>query len=575
MRRKQVAMKKRIGYGIADFKAIQNENYYFTDKTMFLPEIEDAGRHLMFLRPRRFGKSLWCSILQCYYDVIYKAEFDKIFKGTWIHQHRTTEANSYYCLKFDFSRVQGRDIEQRFAFYVRETILAFVHNHVLTISFATTDPIDMLNQLFTYMQGKKLKLYIIIDEYDNFANNLFWTDKTSYRNIVSAENAFFKQFFAVIKGGTSETDAPVKRLFITGVTPMTMYDVTSGFNIGKNISLDSTFNNMVGFTDSELQEIFNYYEIELTTERQALLSEWYNNYRFAKASELTVYNTDMILYFIDHFLSTGQPPDNLIDINVRSDYRKLQYLVYTNHKLNGNFELLKDLIGGHTVSIDNIVQDFSAFDLSKRDNFKSLLFYQGLVTIKDAQLKISMQIPNETIKRIDIDYLRGALEMENIFVLSTDALAQKLKKFALDGNIEVFKFLAAEINRNTGIRDSIYGEQNIKSMLIAYLSLTSYMVAKSEYELNKGFADIYLKPLNPYVKYVGLVEVKYFPRTKHGNSYKPSKSEIEAKIDEATQQLEKYANDAEISWWTTDKGKKLQQVILIFHGWELLKCVVV
>jgi hypothetical protein len=569
-------MKKKIGYGIADFKAIQNDNYYFADKTMFIPALENAGRHLMFLRPRRFGKSLWCAILEAYYDLYFQPEFDAIFKGTWIYENRTAEASSYYCLRFDFSMVQTKNIEKEFLFYTKISIDCFVEMRKLKIKFVSDNPLNMLKELFVYFQKNNLNLYIIIDEYDNFANNLFLKNKSSYRDIVSDENAFFKQFFAIIKGGTSSNNAPVKRLFITGVTPMTMYDVTSGFNIGKNISLNPEFSAMTGFTETEVKEIFNYYEIELTAECYSLIREWYNNYRFSRHSNITVYNTDMILYFIDNFLSTGRPPDDLIDINVRSDYRKLQYLIYTNHKLNGNFELLKELIGGHTIFIDNIVQDFSAFDLTKAENFKSLLFYQGLVSIKAVGIDITMQIPNETIKRIDIDYLCGALEMEQVFELNTDALTQKLKQFALTGNIEVFGFLAAEIKRNTGIRDYIHSEQCIKAMFLAYLSLTSYFVAKSEYELNKGFADIYLKPLNPYVEYVGLVEVKYFTRsTKGRRTKKPTVAAINTKVVEATAQLEQYATDAEITHWTTGKGKKLQKTVLVFYGWELLKCVAV
>ena len=214
--------------------------------------------------------------------------------------------------------------------------------------------------------------------------------------------------------------------------------------------------------------------------------------------------------------------------------------------------------------------------MSKIENFKSLLFYQGLVSVKSADIDIRMQIPNETIKRIDIDYLLGALEVEQIFELKTDNLAQHLKNFALTGKLEVFEFLASEIKRNTGIRDYIYSEQCVKSMFLAYLSLTSYFVVKSELKLNKGFADIYLKPLNPYVKYVGLVEVKYFNRsTKGKRTKKPTVTEINAKVVEGYAQLKQYATDPEIIEWTTAKGKKLQKAVLVFYGWELIKYVAV
>jgi hypothetical protein len=282
----------------------------------------------------------------------------------------------------------------------------------------------------------------------------------------------------------------------------------------------------------------------------------------------------MILYYVKYIINEGQPPKELIDINVRSDYKKLRHLIYTNHKLNGNFELLKQLIGGHVITTDALVQDFSAFNLTKEENFKSLLFYQGLVTIKDAKLKLALQIPNETIKRIDIDFLKDSLEFEDVFTLKTAELSDLLAEFATTGSLEVFEYLAGEIKRNSAIRDYIYGEACIKSMYLAYLSLTPYFVIKSEAELNKGFADIFLKPLNPYVEYVGLVEVKYFPRNnKTGKkTAKPTTKQLNVAIKEATLQLEQYELDELVTTFI-DADKKLQKVILIFHGWELIKCM--
>ena len=280
----------------------------------------------------------------------------------------------------------------------------------------------------------------------------------------------------------------------------------------------------------------------------------------------------MILYYLSSVVKDDELPEDLIDVNVRSDYRKLQYLIYTEGRLNGNFERLKSLIAGETISVNTIAQDFSAFNLAKEENFTALLFYLGLITLKPSGLSCEFTVPNETIKRIDVEYLSGALEERNIFNLSTYELSNKLADFARTGDTEVFEFLACEIKRNTGIRDYIYGEACIKSMYLAYLSLSQYYVVKSENELNKGFADIFLKPLNPYVEYVGLVEIKYFPRknTKTGKGVqKPRKEQIEQTVKEAAEELKKYEKDELVTSFT-DKGKKLQKVVLVFHGWELI-----
>ncbi len=386
---------------------------------------------------------------------------------------------------------------------------SFVAKYKLDIQFEDKVPLSMLNKIFDYIQNNDLKLYLLIDEYDNFANKLLLNSQNEYLSIVSQKTASFKQLFTVLKAGASGNNAPIRRMFITGVTPMTMYDVTSGFNIGDNISLHKDFNNLVGLNSDELTDILIDFEIDKKV-NMSMLQEWYNNYRFNVKSE-AIYNTDMILYFINKFRSENELPKEMIDINVRSDYSKLKSIIYTNKKLNGNFSTLQNLIAGETISMSSLVQDFSALDLQKENNFKSFMFYLGLVTIKDRRFDLNLHIPNETVKRIDIDFLKEALEIENIFEINISQLEMEFKKFALNGDIEVFKYLASIIKESTGIRDYIYNEQTIKSIYLAYLSLTPYFIIKSEAEINKGFCDIFLKPLNPFVEYIVLFLMKIDP----------------------------------------------------------------
>jgi len=552
---------KKIPYGISDFYLIQTENYYFTDKTKFIEELENDGLYQMFLRPRRFGKSLFVAILDAYYNISYKNDFKKLFGDTYIGKKPTKEQGSYFILKFDFSIVSIEDVNDRFTHYIKSKLESFIKSYKLDIELES-HPKDTFNNILIYFQNNHTKkLYILIDEYDHFANRLLIQDKPNYKGIVTDKTAFFKEFFTMLKAGASGNNAPIKRMFITGVTPMTMYDVTSGFNIGRNLSTNYKFNDTVGFTQSELEEIFNHYDIPKHYLED--MKVWYNNYRFNQDIKHTIYNTDMILYFVKYYIDNHSIPDDMIDINVRSDYSRLRYLIYTNNKLNGNFETLQLLLSKNEMTTNSIVQDFSALNLKDSDNFKSLLFYLGLVTIKDKKLNITLQIPNETIKRIDIDFLKESLKLENIFSITSSKINDTLAKFATDGSLEVFKFLAKNIKEQSNIRDYIKGEHHIKAIYLAYLSLSNYYITKTEAELNKGFADLFLIPFNPYVKYLALVELKYIKR---GDKL----DILPTLIDDATTQLNTYEKDSMVLKHTK-KGLLLKKIILVFHGWELIK----
>ncbi len=554
---------KKIPYGLADFKYIKQEKFYFIDKTKFIEKLESLNEsYLIFLRPRRFGKSLFIAMLEAYYDKHYKNDFEMMFGDTYIGKSTTSLANQYHIMRFDFSGIDVNDVEESFRQYLLLRLNSFIDKYKLDIQ-TKNNPIILFNDIFEYFTKNKLELMILIDEYDNFANKLLLREKTEYLNLVSEKTASFKQFFTVLKTATSGNDSPLKRMFITGVTPMTMFDVTSGFNIGSNISLHPDLNDMVGFNEDELTEILEYYKLDVDKE---ILKEWYNNYTFSPLTEQKVFNTDMILYFINKYQISNDLPDEMIDINVRSDYSKLRNIVYTNKKLNGNFETLQMLIAGDSVSLPNLVQDFSALNLELDDNFKSLMFYLGLVTIKDRNLELNLKIPNETVKRIDIDFLRSTLAVEKFFQLRADKLNAVYKKFALEGSLEIFQYLALMIKENTGIRDYIYKEQSIKSMYMAYLSLSPYYIVKSELELNKGFADILIKPFNPYVEFVGLLEFKYIDRKDKADKKTVKKLKLEA-----IEQLNKYEKDVLVTQYT-NQGIGLKKVVLIFHGWEMLVC---
>jgi len=553
---------KKIPYGLSDFVAIQTENMYFVDKTKYIAKLEDAGNYLMFLRPRRFGKSLYLAILDAYYSIEYKDQFDILFKDTYIGANPTKEANSYYSLKFDFSSVSLEDVEYSFTNTVELKVNSFIKRYKLPIEIKKHPKETLKNIMDYFVEHQDKKLYILIDEYDHFANRLLLENFQGYKNTVSTKTAFYKEFFTILKSGAGGNHAPIKRMFITGVTPMIMSDVTSGFNIVENISINSNFNEMVGFNEQEVKELLTHYKVPLTL--MPLLKEWYNNYLFSKQAKNEVFNSDMVFYFVKQYKIVNQLPDNLIDDNVRANYSTLRNIIYTNKKLNGNFETLKTLIGGDSIKLREIKSDFGGLEFTNEDNFKSLLFYLGLVTIDKGGINTLLKIPNETIKRIDIEFLKDSLELEQAFNLNINTLGDLLEEFALKGDIEAFKYLANQIKNNTSLRDYINNEQTIKSMFLAYLSLISYYTIKSELELNKGFADIFVKPLNPYVKYFALIEFKFY-RKKDKTS-----NTIDNLIQKATEQLNKYEQD-ELVTEHIKNNKILVKLILIFEDYELVE----
>jgi len=341
---------------------------------------------------------------------------------------------------------------------------------------------------------------------------------------------------------------------------LALYDVTSGSNIGKNISLSEEFNDFVGITDDELLKIIEYYQLD--TQKEEILSrckEWYNNYKFNPDVQHTIYNSDMILYYIDHLIRTNKEPSQLIDINVRTDYTKLRYLVYTNKKLNGNFELLNNLILGKEVVTTTIKDNFSAFELTNEDNFKSFLFSLGLVTMEKNLFRLNLKIPNQTIKKLLSEFIDYAYKDFSEYSMKIETLNNHLSELAITKDLSVFHYLASVIKESSSIRDFIDGENLVKAYLLAYLNLNTFYEVHSEVESNKGYIDILLEPILDEVPYGAIIELKYIKRSEL--SSKNYQNILEEKITQAKKQLFQY-----------DKGERYIKIVLVFVGWELVYC---
>jgi hypothetical protein len=442
---------------------------------------------------------------------------------------------------------------------------------------------DKLQRIFYHAAEQQLKIYLLIDEYDNFTNTILTTDgQGAYHNLTHG-SGFFRYFFNLLKGATGGQIAGLTRLFITGVSPVTMDDVTSGFNIRTNISIDSQFNEMIGFTEAEVQTLLNAYQsygrLPLGVEASLQLMQiWYNNYRFGQRATASMYNSDMVLYFLLRTEADNGAPLRLIDENIRIDYTKLRHLMAIDQRLdrgapaqlNGNFSLLRTIIEeGETVS--PIHASFPLEQLLHRENFISLLYYFGLLSMAGAaDEEPLLRIPNRTVKDLMYGYIRSALEDVDVFKLDIWRLTGLLRDMAYRGDWRpFFDYLNEQIQQQASVRDHLHGEKVIQGFLIAYLNVTHNFLTWSEREMGGGFVDLYLEPFlarYPGVKYGYLIELEYISESQFNKrGFDQSLAREKA---EAEGQLRQYAQDARIA--QVAQQVTMKKLALIYKGWELV-----
>jgi hypothetical protein len=438
---------KRIPYGVSDYGVIRRENYYYVDKTPYLEKIQEAGRYLFFIRPRRFGKSLLLSMMEAYYDVLLKDRFAELFKGTWVFDNPTDEKGKYLVLTFNFSSVEptAGKLEASFINHVRGRVLLFLRKYSSSLDLLkdseseyfkknienSHSASDILSTIIDLFRDSQRKLYVFIDEYDNFANTILSTNGMSGYNSLTHGEGFFRSFFNVLKAGTSGMDAPITRLFFTGVSPITLDDVTSGYNIGKNISIDQTFNRLLGFTGEDVSDMIEYYKAagQIVHDPEFVLGimrRWYNNYKFSKESKTPLFNSDMVLYFFEEYFKVSRVPDELIDRNARMDYGKLRHLLVIDRKgkkeSNGNFSRLREIIEDGQVT-ERLKKGFPLDEMELAENFTSLLFYFGLLTIAGTKEgEVLFKIPNQTARRLFYDYIIRISQETGLLKVNIDKL---------------------------------------------------------------------------------------------------------------------------------------------------------
>ena len=580
----------RIPYGEASFRRIRVNGWLYVDKTRYLRSLEEEERYAFFIRPRRFGKSCWLSLLECYYGRHWAHEFEAMFGGTDIGRAPTAERGRYVVVRFNFSAFNDKleTLEERFEGYCFIELRRALERHpdlfpkeALRRILAPSAIDGRLQELFAYAGEHGIPLYMLIDEYDNFANSvLAHRGREAYESFTHG-GGFYRNFFATLKAGAGEEGGGLDRLFITGVSPITMDDVTSGFNIGRNITLKPEFNGMLGFTEPEVRSLLELYRDRGAFNQDVdaaldVMREWYNGYRFAKKAVGDLYNTDMVLHYLKDSVPNKPMPDDLIDTNVRIDYTKLRHLLLVNQRasaearrLSGNFDLLRHVIGEGEMEAD-INLSFPLEDLDEPENFLSLLYYFGLLSIRGVSGgAVRLGIPNQTMWRLMYGYLRGAYRDVGVFSVSHHHFSRLVRGMAYKGEWRpALEYIAAAIAEQTGIRDYIDGEKVVQAFLAAHFSVVGQFLIYSERELNKGYADLHLEPFvaqYPDIAYGYVIEVKYLKRSERVDT-----SVVAETMRGAREQLAHYLAD--------DRLRRLAPSVryvglaVVFHGWELAAC---
>lgn len=564
---------KELPYGVSNFVTIVEENIYYVDKTMYIPMLENEARNLFFIRPRRFGKSLFLGMLHAYYDCRTKDKFEQWFGKLWIGQHPTPNQGRYQVLHLDFSQVGGRieKLEENFDSYCRVVFDSFVDiyedyytdDFVKKVRSAAT-AVDKLTLINDESKKYEYPLYLIIDEYDNFTNTVLNEQgEDVYWSITHAEG-FYRDIFKKFKGSFD-------RIFITGVSPVTLDDVTSGFNIGWHISTKPEFNQMLGFSTEDVHALFSYYKalgtIRPDCNIEAVIDEmkpWYDNYCFSEDALHTqsrVFNCDMVLYYLRNYISRGEGPKEMIDPNTKTDYNKMKRLLQLD-KLDGDRKGVIRTIAETGEITCNLYETFPAHQITNPDIFPSLLFYYGMLTIKDTLGSLLvLSIPNNNVRKQYYGFLLE--EYQEVNHINLNEISVLFTYMALQGKWQdALNYMAEAYAKVSSVRDGIEAERNLQGFFMAYLNLNAYYYTAPELELNHGFCDFFLLPdLTHYAtKHSYILELKLLHKG-------DTEATAQKQWDEAVTQINAYAQAPRVE--ALRQGTQLHKIIMQFDRHQL------
>lgn len=572
---------KRIPYGVSDFMDIIQRNQYYVDKTMYLPMLEDEADALFFIRPRRFGKSLFISMMQAYYDIGMRDRFQELFGNLWIGSHPTEYQGQFQILYLDFSKIGGdiTELKENFNTYCNDCIDNFIEKYqeyyperVVEKVLKAETAARKLNLIGIASEKEKSPLYLIVDEYDNFTNVVLNEHGEKVYRALTHASGFYREIFKVFKGMFS-------RIFMTGVSPVTLDDLTSGFNIGWHISTKPSFNQMLGFSTEDVREMIEYYKtsgkIQADYDTDTIIGNikpWYDNYCFSADALLTqskVFNCDMVLYYIRNYMENGKSPAQMIDPNTKTDYNKMKKLLQLD-KLDGNRKGILYQIAEEGEIVSTLATSFPASALTDPNIFISLLFYYGMLTIKGTRGdKMIFCIPNNNVRKQYYEYLLEQYEEKS--PLNTSKLTDYYYDMAYDGKWrEGLLFMADAYAKVSSVRDSIEGERNLQGFFMAYLNLNNYYYTAPELELNHGYCDFFLLPdLTHYeTKHSYIIELKMLPKKVFNAVADNGKmTKAEEQWEQAVEQINRYTTAPRVE--VLRQGTQLHKIILQFEGWEL------
>ncbi len=561
-------MKKRIPSLTSNYATLISENAYFVDKTHFITKLEELNfKNLFFLRPRRFGKSLHLSMLEYYYGIQHKDRFDELFGQYFIGKPENTTPlkNSYYILTFNFSGVETDKKELIIPSFIHKLIngisqfkkdYGILTNSELDEIFEDKTAVGVFGGFVSKLKQKGFdgRIYLLIDEYDHFTNELFAFNTGHFKEIVS-RNGWVRKFYETIKIYMGE--GVIDRFFATGVTPVTLDSMTSGFNVAKNITLEPEFHNMAGFTESELRgmlknTIYEEGKFDLDTVIADMRS-WYNGSKFSADVSERLYNPQMVISFLSHYRTNFTYPREMADINVTSDYKKISNILGLLPSAESD-SIMEEILNNESIS-EKLTIQFN-FELPyTRIEALSLLLYNGLLTIKSATFQVyDLVIPNYVIKVMYWEYFRYLFEARHQIQYESVPVRDALIEMAGSGRIDKLVEYVQKVLKSLSNRDlQKFNEKNIKMIFMTLLMGNNAYFVNSERENNEGYSDLLLIPtqLNPG-KENFLLELKYLKKI--------SKEKLESEKVKAIEQAANYKRELD------SKGINCKTYVIIFVG---------
>ena len=572
---------RRIPYGMMNFVAVREDNYYYVDKTRFIEKVENSNRFFFFIRPRRFGKSLTISMLHHYYDINQADKFERLYGDLYIGKNPTPNHNKFLVIYLNFAVIDAElgNYRRSMDAHCNTRFCSFCDAYKQYLPAGIKEGMNQKNgcvEQLDYLCDKcseaGQKIYLFIDEYDHFTNNIL-SDASHLAEYKQETHGtgYLRTFFDTIKSGTYSS---IERVFVTGVSPVTLDDLTSGFNIGTNYSLSYGFNEMVGFTEHEVREMLTYYSTQYefhhtVDELIEKIKPYYDNYCFAREAygETTMYNSNMVLSFLYKYIDNRcRIPDRMLDENIRVDYNKLRMLIRKDKEFAHDASIIQTLVAQGFVT-GELKEGFPAENIADNDNFVSLLFYFGMVTIGGTHRgRPKFVIPNEVVREQIYSYLLDNYK-DNDLRSDRYELGQLEENMAYDGDFKpFFQYIADSIYTFASQRDRMKGEAFVHGYTLALTSQCKFYRPISELDNQGGYADIFLRPLYEIytdMEHSYIIELKYLKSS-------ATDEQLAAAVEQARAQVCRYA--ATVTVGESIGQTALHKVYVVYRGVEMMAC---